>query len=130
MLPWIFETPSIALQALQISVGRETDGGPQHTSMWLMRNCTLIEVLRSVRRVVTCAERITIHALIPGKINATESDAVSRLIDISSEISSAESALRSQTRGGLIRASATFDSKAMGFEMGAVRRPTHRLAQV
>ena len=36
--------------------GSWTSGGPQQTSMNVMRSCTLIEVRRSVRRVVTWPE--------------------------------------------------------------------------
>jgi hypothetical protein len=49
----------ILWNTLQLQAGECGDGGPQQTSMNVMRNCTLIEVRRCVRRVVTCAERNT-----------------------------------------------------------------------
>lgn len=53
------ELPPVDPAAIQWEVGGWTDGGPQQTSMNVMRSCTLMEVRRCVRRVVTCAERNT-----------------------------------------------------------------------
>lgn len=51
-------TPNLCGE-FQMKRGESKEGGPQHTSMWLMRSCTLIEVFRCVRRVVTCGKRNT-----------------------------------------------------------------------